>query len=73
MPLPEARNDWNTPFPRDLSGIVRQADTMARQGTDVHTVTITLDNGGWEVRMDATNEDLEDVAMVGPLSNFSPE
>lgn len=70
------RSDWNTPMP-PLDEIKAAADRLATatdvaHRLDVHTVTVTLNgqHGGWDVRLEATDDDLQDVALVGILGRY---
>lgn len=60
MNRPEAKNDWNTQFPGDLSEVVRVVDELGAKGLDVHTVEIELRNGYWGVDFKFTDEDMQD-------------
>lgn len=69
-----ARHTWNTPMP-PLDEIRAAANRVAEDGEmplDVHTVKVTLNgqHGGWDVRLEATDEDMADVTLVGILSPF---
>lgn len=58
------RNEQNTVFPRSLESVIRQIDLAAEQGTDVHTVTIQLDNGRWRVELAATDAQMNDATGI---------
>lgn len=64
-----ARNDWNTQFPT-TDELKAEADRLAEFGLDVHTVTITLDNGYWLVTMEATDEDLSNHEYQYELNTY---
>lgn len=64
-----ALNDWNTTFP-PAAAITDAANALGQQGFDVHTVIITLDNGGWSVEMQHTDEDMADGIMEFTLGAY---
>lgn len=43
--------------------VASEIQKMDRQGLDVHTVTVTLDNGGVRYTVLATDEELEPVTL----------
>lgn len=53
------RNSQNTRFPRSLQQVIDQIDLAAEQGTDLHTLTVQLDNGRWRVDLECTDEHLD--------------
>lgn len=66
------RNDWNTQFP-ELSEIKAAVDRLAEDPThrlDVHTVTVTLSNGGWALEVLATDDDMQDVTLTGEVDRY---
>lgn len=64
-------SDWGTPVP-DLSQVTYAAKGMEDEGLDVHTITVMLNgqHGGWDVRIEATNEDMEDVSRQYILERY---
>lgn len=54
-------SQWGTATP-DLTMVRNAARAVEREGFDVHTITIILNgqHGGFDVTIEATNEDLED-------------
>lgn len=64
------RNDWNTQFPTDLNAISEEVDRRAERGLDVHTVTIIMDNGTWEVKMEATDADLDNHILLYEIGTY---
>jgi hypothetical protein len=69
--MPE-RHSWNTPFP-DLSEVKGAVDRLADDASlrlDVHTATVRLNNGGWDLILEATDEDLADWTLMGTVSQY---
>lgn len=54
-------SEWGTTFPAEMDSVTRAARTMEVHGYDVHTVTVMLNNGSWQVTLLATDEDMQDV------------
>lgn len=54
-------SDWGTPLP-ELTEVRHAAVALEQEGYDVHTVRIVLNgqHGGFDVEIEATDEDLED-------------
>ena len=54
-------NDWGTQLP-DLTLVRNASRALEGRGFDTHTVTIVLNgqHGGWDVTIEATDEDLQD-------------
>jgi hypothetical protein len=66
------RHAWNTPFP-DLSEVKAAVDRLADDASlrlDVHTATVRLNNGGWDLVLEATDEGLVDWTLTGTVSQY---
>lgn len=68
------RNDWNTPLP-PLDEVKAAVDLIAEDRSlplDVHTVTLTLNgqHGGFDVKLEATDANMQDVTLTGILTNY---
>lgn len=56
------------PFIPTLHVLQEELDRLSRQGYDVHTFNITLYDGScWQVRVEATDDDLEDHTFLYEL------
>lgn len=56
-------SDWGVPAP-DLTLVKNAARVLEGEGLDVHTITVILADGGWDVEIQATNEDLEQISTA---------
>lgn len=65
------RSLWNTRLP-GLSEVNTAVDDLAEKGLDVHTVKLTLNgqHGGWDVTLEATDQDMDDVRVMYTLGNY---
>ncbi len=61
-------SDWGTTFP-SLEGVNEATKLMESEGLDVHTVTIMLNNGLWQVTILATDEDLDAAELLFWMDN----
>lgn len=64
-----ALNDWNTRMP-DTREVNTIANTMGDMGFDVHTAIIKLDNGGWVLELQYSDEDMQDGMKEFELGNY---
>lgn len=66
-------SDWGTPVP-DLSAVHEAAQAEEAKGLDVHTITVMLNgqHGGWDVKIESTDEDMQDHTLVGVMDWSSP-
>lgn len=62
--------DLGTPTP-DLNLVNNACKVLEDEGLDVHTITIVLSNGRWRVRVESTNEELEEVTREFLIGNGS--